>query len=213
MQPAIIRLSKGEPKSLLHKGNTYRSGICKEETEYLDISRNGIAGDDVENHKNHGGPERVVCSYPYEHYSYWEKQFHTEMPYSAFGENLTVSGMKESEVFIGDVFQIGEAVLQVSQGRFPCATINKYTGIPSLLNQIIKKGYTGYFFRVKQEGIITARSEIKLIDRIPKQISIAAIHHTYFFSKNINEIETILSLTELSAEWRTRLKKLYNQLI
>src|SRR5688500_16210484 len=137
MTSKIIWLSKGTPKTLSHKGIEYRSGISKDPVDRLDVTTERITGDDVENHKFHGGTERVICVYPYEHYAYWEKNYGTALTKAAFGENLTLTNMQETEVCIGDIFQIGDTVLQISQGRFPCSTINKHTNIHTLLNNIV----------------------------------------------------------------------------
>jgi MOSC domain-containing protein YiiM len=213
MTSQIIWLSKGTPKTLSHKGIEYRSGISKDPVDRLDVTTERITGDDVENHEFHGGTERVICVYPYEHYAYWEKNYGTALTKAAFGENLTLTNIQETEVCIGDIFQIGDTVLQISQGRFPCSTINKHTNIHTLLNKIVETGYTGYFFRVLKEGIITSHSDIKLLDKHPKQISIATIHNTYFHNKkDLSQIEHILALDELSAEWKNRMKKLYDHL-
>lgn len=210
MTRKIIWLSKGKPKTLSHKGINYRSGISKDQVDLLEVTSVRVNGDDVENHEFHGGTERVICVYPYEHYAFWENLYKTTLPKAAFGENLTLTGMMENKVCIGDVYQIGDAILQVSQGRFPCSTINKYTNIHTLLSKMIEFGYTGYFFRILQEGTITSQSNIKLLETHPKQVSIETIHYTYFHNKSdVAKIETILSLNELSLEWRERMLKLY----
>jgi MOSC domain-containing protein YiiM len=210
----IIWLSKGKPTTLVHKGKEFRSGISKNQVEYLEVTSSHIIDDDVANHEYHGGAERVICVYPYEHYDFLETLYKQTLPKAAFGENLTVSGMKESDVCIGDIYQIGEVVVQVSQGRFPCSTINKYTNINTLLNKIVEYGYTGYFFRVLEEGIISSDSSIKLIKKHPAGISVAAVHHTFFHQKDdLSQIEKILSLSELSEEWQVRMKKLRRQLM
>ncbi|HZH62282.1 MAG TPA: MOSC domain-containing protein [Metabacillus sp.] len=213
MDRQIVWLSKGTPSTLTYKGKEFRSGIAKNQVNKLKITSKGIIGDDVENHEFHGGTERVICVYAYEHYEYWEQLYQQSLPKAAFGENLTLKGMREQDVCVGDIYQIGEAVIQVSQGRFPCSTINKYTNIHTLLNKIIEHGYTGYFFRVLEEGFIYSDSAIKLLNKHPKEISISTIHHTYFHDKsNLAQIESILSLDALSEEWMLRMKKLHKSI-
>ena len=200
----IIYLSRGLPKSFVYKDEAFVSGIWKEQSDELFVGFDQINGDQVANPEYHGGSDRVVCVYPFEHYAHWESIFgHTLTP-SAFGENLTVAGMKEDQVCIGDVFQIGEAVLQVSQGRYPCSTINKRNNNHLLLKRIIQTGYTGYFFRVLEEGKITANSQIKKLISHPDQITVSSIHHLYFHeaSPSMERIEKIMAVEELAAPWR-----------
>ncbi|MFB3161050.1 MOSC domain-containing protein [Neobacillus sp. 179-J 1A1 HS] len=203
----IVYLSKGLPKTSLHKDETYISGIWKEQCEELFAGFNQISGDQVANPEYHGGAERVVCVYPFEHYEHWESVFGKPLTPSAFGENLTLIGMKEDQVCIGDVFQIGEAVLQVSQGRYPCSTINKRNNNNLLLKRIVETGYTGYFFRVLEEGKITADAQIKKLFSHPEQITVSSIHHLYFHdpSPSVELIEKIVGIEELAHQWRTYL--------
>ncbi|MFB3170370.1 MOSC domain-containing protein [Neobacillus sp. 179-C4.2 HS] len=203
----IVYLSKGLPKTNLHKDETYISGIWKEQCEELFAGFKQISGDQVANPEYHGGAERVVCVYPFEHYEHWESVFGKPLTPSAFGENLTLIGMKEDQVCIGDVFQIGEAVLQVSQGRYPCSTINKRNNNNLLLKKIVETGYTGYFFRVLEEGKITADAQIKKLVSHPEQITVSSIHHLYFHdpSPSVEMIEKIVGIEELAYQWRTYL--------
>ncbi|NWQ39567.1 MOSC domain-containing protein [Bacillus sp. EB106-08-02-XG196] len=200
----IIYSSKGLPKNRVYKNEAYVSGIWKEQSDELVVGFAQIKGDQVANPEYHGGSDRVVCVYPFEHYAHWESVFDRILTPSAFGENLTVLGMKEDQVCIGDVFQIGEAVLQVSQGRYPCSTINKRNNNNLLLKRIIETGYTGYFFRVLEEGKITADSQIKKLLSHPEQITVSSIHHLYFHnpSPSIEMIDKILGVKELAGQWR-----------
>jgi len=200
----IIYLSKGLPKTKVYKDESYSSGIWKERCEEIFVGFDQINGDQVANPEYHGGSERVVCVYPFEHYAHWESVFGNTLTPSAFGENLTAIGMKEDQVCIGDVFQIGEAVLQVSQGRYPCSTINKRNHNNLLLKRIVETGYTGYFFRVLEEGKVTADSQIKKLISHPEQITVSSIHHLYFHdpSPSVELIEKIVRIEELALQWR-----------
>jgi MOSC domain-containing protein YiiM len=203
----IVYLSKGLPKSGIYKDEAYLSGIWKEQSDELLVGYNQIQGDQVANPEYHGGSERVVCVYPYEHYAHWENVFGKPLTPSAFGENVTPIGMKEDQVCIGDVFQIGDAVLQVSQGRYPCSTINKRNNNNLLLKRIVETGYTGYFFRVLEEGKITSDSKIIKLSSHPEQITVSSIHRLYFHdpSPSMEKIEKILAVDELAGQWRTYL--------
>ena len=205
----IVSLSKGKPKNKMYNGTEYSSGIWKEETDLLEVSLQQIADDQVANPAYHGGPDRVVCLYPFEHYSHWRKEFGLELPVSAFGENIAATNMREDQVCIGDVFQIGDAILQVSQGRYPCATINKRNDNHFLLKKVIETGYTGYFFRVLQEGSITPQSTIKKLTAHPSQVTVAAIHHLYFHEKSpsAKAIQEMLAVEELAEPWRKKLQE------
>ncbi|WP_242466643.1 MOSC domain-containing protein [Brevibacillus brevis] len=203
----IVTISKGLPKNNMYNGKEYLSGIWKEEADELIIRSEKIDDDDIANPEYHGGPDRVVCAYPFEHYAHWEKLFGQPLTNAAFGENLTLAGMTEEQVCIGDVYQFGDTILQVTQGRFPCATINKRNNNNQLLKAVVEMGYTGYFFRVLQEGTIKPDSEITLISAHPKQVSVASIHHLYFHDKAPSQgtIQRMLEVEELALPWRNKL--------
>lgn len=206
----IKNISKGLPKNSVFKGAEYCSGIWKEQANELNVGLDHIVGDEVANPAYHGGADRVVCFYPFEHYRYWENEFGHSLPVAAFGENISATNMTEDQVCIGDVFQIGEAILQVSQGRYPCSTINMRNGNNLLLKNIIETGKTGYFFRVIKEGKITSKSNITKLSSHPKKITVAHIHQLYFHEKAPTEgaIREILAIEELAAKWREYLLEL-----
>ncbi|MED4908984.1 MOSC domain-containing protein [Brevibacillus centrosporus] len=203
----IVYVSKGLPKNMTYNGQEYLSGIWKEQTDELHVATQQIAEDDVANPAYHGGPDRVVCLYPFEHYAHWEKEFDQPLEKAAFGENVTAENMREDQVCIGDVYQFGDAILQVSQGRYPCATINKRNHNNQLLKQIIAAGYTGYFFRVLQEGTIESDSPIIQLSAHPAQVTVASIHHLYFHEKSPDPkvLARMLELEELATPWRKKL--------
>ena len=192
-------------------GKEMNTGIRKEAVEEAFLTREGFRGDGVADLRFHGGPDRAVCVYPYEHYSRWAGEFESPLPASAFGENLTVSNMLEADVHIGDTFQLGEAVIQITQGRIPCSTITKRTNQPFLLKRMVETGFTGYLCRVLVEGKVRRDSKITLIERHPEQVSILFANEVYFHTPNdIEGIKKILGVPELAQKWKESLEKRLN---
>jgi MOSC domain-containing protein YiiM len=162
----------------------------------------------------HGGPDRAVCVYPHEHYRLWEQEFKSNFPPSAFGENVTATNMLEQDVCIGDIFRLGDAVIQITQGRVPCSTITKRTNMPSLLKRMVETGYTGYLCRVLEEGTVRRDSKITLLETHPKQVSILFGNQIYFHQqKNMEGIQKVLDVEELANEWRESLGKRLEKLL
>ncbi|WP_019241177.1 MOSC domain-containing protein [Bacillus massilioanorexius] len=184
-----------------------QTAICKEAVEEAFLTKDGFQGDGRADQKHHSGLDRAVCLYPYEHYAQWEKEFQT-LSRAAFGENLTVSNMLERDVCIGDIFQIGDAVVQVTQARIPCSTITRRNNINDLLKRIVETGYTGYLCRVLKEGTVKSNSNITLKQAHPKQVTIQYCNEIYFHDqKNVEGIEKILEVAELADDWRDKLTK------
>ena len=204
----LITLSIGTPKTLNLGGINLDTGICKQPVSEVKLTTDRFEGDDVANHKSHGGRDRAVCIYPYEHYKFWENEFGIRLPEAAFGENLTIQGMPEEDVTIGDIYQIGEAIVQITQGRIPCNTISKRNQVEALLNRMIETGYTGYFCRVLQEGNIRHDSTISVLTHNPQGVTVAFANQILFHEpKNAKGILRILKVEELAEDWRTKLTK------
>ncbi len=153
-----------------------------------------------------------MCIYPYEHYDVWETEFNTTLPVPAFGENLTVTHMLEQDVCIGDIYEVGETVLQVTQGRIPCNTISKRNQIDMMLTRIVETSFTGYFMKVLKEGTIQSDSNIQLIERHPEQVSVLFANQILFHDRdNIEGIKRILNVDALAEVWQTKLNRLLNK--
>lgn len=205
----IINLAVGKPKEYNWNDKKELSGIGKSTVQAFEVERTGIVGDDVANHKFHGGPDRVVCLYPFEHYAYWEEEFQKKLILPAFGENLTATGMTEEQVCIGDIYKIGDTILQITQGRVPCVTISNYNEEKQFLKKVIETNLTGYFFRVLEEGTIMFDSEVTLLEKHSKEISVSFATQILFHQKQDKvSIEKILTVDALSEEWKNRFLKL-----
>jgi MOSC domain-containing protein YiiM len=207
--------SIGLPKSMKY-GNDKEivTGMCKQSTNEAFLTKDGFQGDGIADRRYHGGPDRAVCVYSYEHYLLWEKEFEKPLPPANFGENLTVTNMLEKDVHIGDIFRIGEATIQITQGRVPCSTITKRTNNPLLLKRMVQTGFTGYLCRVLEEGVVRKDSQITLLKSHPKQVSIFYGNEIYFHrQKDIEGIKKILTVEELANEWKETLESRLNKLI
>lgn len=123
-------------------------------------------------------------------------------------EKITVLGMKENEVFVGDVYQLGKAVIQISQPRNPCFTLSKNNHLPQLLNKMIATGFTGYLGRVLEEGLVCHDSTITLLERPSISVTIAYINQLFFHDKhNIEGLQQVIAIDSLAEKWRVRLRQ------
>ncbi|WP_026568559.1 MOSC domain-containing protein [Bacillus sp. UNC41MFS5] len=209
MNRKIINLAVGKPKEFNWNNKKELSAIGKSSVQAVELEKSGFVGDDVANHKFHGGPDRAVCLYPFEHYSYWEEIFQRKLILPAFGENITATGMVEEQVCIGDIYKIGDTIVQVTQGRVPCATISKFNQENQFLKKVVETTLTGYFFRVLEEGTIKFDSEITLVEKHSKEISVFFATQILFHQQqDKTSIEKILTVDALAEDWRNRFLKL-----
>jgi MOSC domain-containing protein YiiM len=162
---------------------TWTTGIFKEPAVGSVCLRfTQLDGDGQADLVNHGGRDKAVNVYPVEHYPYWRRQLGIQtLTHGAFGENFTTEGFLETEICIGDTFELGQAVVQVSQPRQPCWKLALKWQIKDLALQVEQTGKTGWYFRVLKEGLVSGSDEFKQIDHPFPQWTIEAanqiMHH------------------------------------
>ena len=146
------------------------------------VGSTNIAGDDQADLKNHGGFDKAILAYSADHYSKWRDELRMPaMPYGAFGENLTIAGLSEESVYIGDIFRIGPVTFEVSQPRQPCWKLARRWRLHELTGLVVRNGRSGWYLRVLEEGWIEAQTPVTLIERPNPTWSIALaneiLHH------------------------------------
>ncbi|HDR7287710.1 MOSC domain-containing protein [Bacillus cereus] len=205
----LLSLNIGLPKEVTYGGKVIHTGINKKQVKepvYLSFVK--FNGDGQADLVHHGGVDKAVCVYTGDHYPYWEKELNQDLVYGAFGENITVSDMREEDVCIGDTFQIGEAVVQVTQPRQPCFKLAKKYNMPKLPLYFQETGYTGFYFRVLKEGWVSSVDTLKRLQSDPKGVSVAFANRIMHKEKqNIEGIKRILEVNALSSSWRKSFEK------
>ena len=206
----IISINSGKRKIYDFSGKTIETAFIKEPVfGNVQINKLGIIGDEQADKKHHGGYDKAICLYSFEHYAYWENRLDKKLPPSSFGENLTISGFLEDSLCIGDTLQIGEVILEISQPRQPCYKLSYIHGIEKLPLWIQETGFTGYYARVIKEGSINSDDQITLLKKDPLGVSIAfanqIMHHD---QKNSEALRKILEVPALSESWRISFEKM-----
>jgi MOSC domain-containing protein YiiM len=146
------------------------------------VSATNLAGDGQADLKNHGGIDKAVLAYSADHYPSWRKELRIpDMPFGAFGENLSVAGLSEQLVYIGDIFRVGTVTFEVSQPRQPCWKLGRRWRRHEPTGLVVRNGRSGWYLRVLEEGWIAARMSVELIARPNPAWSIARaneiLHH------------------------------------
>ncbi|CDN35827.1 MOSC domain-containing protein [Bacillus thuringiensis] len=205
----LLSLNIGLPKEVTYGGKVIHTGINKKQVKepvYLSFVK--FNGDGQADLVHHGGVDKAVCVYTGDHYPYWEKELNQDLVYGAFGENITVSGMSEEDVCIGDTFELGQAIVQVTQPRQPCFKLAKKYNIPKLPLYFQETGYTGFYFRVLKEGWVSSVDTLKRLQSDPKGVSVAFANRIMHKEKqNIEGVKRILEVNALSNSWRKSFEK------
>lgn len=171
------------------------------------LGETGLEGDEQAS-ASHGGPDKAVCVYPHDHYGYWEERYDLELEIPAFGENFTTVGRTEADVCIGDVLEVGEAEVQVTQPRGPCWKIARRWGIKELPKHAEDVGYTGWHLRVLQDGFVEAGQQLTLLDRPNPEWTVERATEVRFGMPDDRTLaDELASLPELGSNWREPLRK------
>lgn len=172
------------------------------------MRQHNIEGDRQSDLTVHGGPNKAVYCYPWEHYRYWKEQLpDMELPYGAFGENLTTEGIAEDEVSIGDRFRVGSAVLQVTQPRMPCFKLGIRFGRADMVKRFWQSGRSGIYFAVVEEGDVAAGDLVERIAEGPEQISVADVVRLYRGDETNKELLERALRAPLPGSWKEELRE------
>lgn len=193
----LVSLNVGRPQEVEWNGRMVRTSIFKSPVaDKRKVSFLNIEGDEQSDLRVHGGINKAVYAYDLSHYAHWKNLLQrTDWPHGLFGENLTTEGLLDTEARIGDVYQIGTAVFQVVQPRFPCTKLNVRFGLPDMMERFMEQKRAGIYFKVVKEGAIEAGDEIKLIEPSPYNVTIQAYVDNYYAKGSDKELlTTILSI-------------------
>ena len=183
------------------------SGIAKTQTQRpLRLGLTGLEGDAQGDTRNHGGPEKALHHYAFDHYDAWKAELGAlpllDRP-GAFGENLSTAGLTEADVAVGDMFRLGTATIEVSQGRQPCWKLNERFGNDRVARRVQSSGRTGWYYRVVEPGMVAPDDALVLIDRKAAEWTIARIwHHFYIDMLNPDALHALSTLAPLAEGWR-----------
>ncbi len=175
------------------------------------LREKNIDGDGQGDLRVHGGTYKAIYGYPFEHYTHWQHELQRDdLSYGQFGENLTVEGLLEEAVHIGDVFQIGSTVkLQITQPRVPCFKLAYKMRLPEFAKQFLESRRVGFYFRVLEEGEITTGDTIQRIEVASELMSVTEIVNLRYFDRDNHEkIGRARKLPALAPSWKRDFTKI-----
>ncbi|WP_340115004.1 MOSC domain-containing protein [Maribellus mangrovi] len=163
----IISTNIGEPRILRHRGKDVKTGIFKFPVEEgIFLGQENVVNDHVIDRRYHGGTDKACYLYSADHYQYWQNLYpDLEMPFGMFGENLTVEGLQEAQINIGDMFKIGDAVVQATQPRQPCYKLEFRFHDKAIVRKFVDSGFSGVYVRVLKSGKVRVGQKMELNGR------------------------------------------------
>jgi ferredoxin-NADP reductase/MOSC domain-containing protein YiiM len=203
--PSLLSVNVGMPKNVIWQGKTVYTGVWKQPVQgAVMVRRLNIDGDGQGDRGGHGGEQRAVLVYQLESYRYWQRHFgRDDFTYGEFGENLTVDGLSDDEVCIGDRYVIGDAEFEVSQPRVTCYRVGLRVGEPQLPALLVAHHRPGFYMRVIREGRVEAGDTITKTRTGPGALSVADTDALlYLPGRDPEQLRLALSIPALSPGWQ-----------
>lgn len=205
----IVSTNIGKPQSIEWNGKEVFTGMYKYPVPGpVFLEKENVDDDSVMDRKHHGGNDKACYLYSADHYTYWKELYPgLEMPWGMFGENLTVEGLHENTIYIGDVFQAGEATVQVTQPRQPCYKLGIRFGDSSVINQFVESGYPGVYVRILNTGFVKSGDQFTCIEK-KNSVTVQVVFKLLYASEfNKDELSMAIENPFLASSCRKDLLK------
>ena len=189
----VISTNIAKPRIIQWRGQNIRTGIFKKpvDTPIL-LELKTVKGDEVSDRRVHGGIYKACYLFSTDEYPYWKNLYpNLDWNWGMLGENLSVAGLDETKLVIGDTYRLGSAIVQITQPREPCYKFGVKFGTQKVLKQFIDHGRPGTYVRIIEEGIVSKNDEMTLLDRPKDQISTAQFFDLLF---NKEKDQTLLEI-------------------
>ncbi|WP_167615069.1 MOSC domain-containing protein [Maribellus sediminis] len=210
----IISTNIGETRTFVHHGEEVKTGIFKFPVkDGIYLGTEDVDKDHVIDRRYHGGTDKACYLYSADHYQYWQKLYpELELPWGMFGENLTVEGLHEAEVNIGDVFKIGEAVVQATQPRQPCFKLEFRFHDKLIVRKFVDSDFSGVYVRVLESGHVKAGDTMELIER-KDAVSIQQVYRWIYAEEFDPEVTRAINDPFIAASCKKDLMKRWGDLL
>ena len=210
----IISVNVGLPRLVLRNNEPVSTGIFKEPVAGRVMMRTlNLDGDRQSDLSVHGGPQKAVYVYPSEHYDFWKQELPgMDLPWGMFGENLTTTGLFETEINIGDKFRVGTGEVMVTQPRMPCYKLGIRFGRTDIIKRFLISERSGFYLSVLKEGEVGAGDEFQLLEKNTSGVRVVDITRLFSSDKeNVDLMRRAIATEALPESWRDYfLKRLEN---
>ena len=176
-----------------------------------EVNLTGFTGDAQADLSVHGGKEKAIHHYAFEHYATWQSEGHLDIGTepAAFGENIVTTGFTEENLCIGDILKLGTVTVQISQGRQPCWKLGLHTGNKNMPYLFQKTGRTGWYYRVLEPGYVEAGDSITLVERRNSAWTVQRVTHARLTRKvSLDDAKALADLSDLAPGWRKAFAKM-----
>lgn len=205
----IVSTNIAKPTTVIKNGEEIQTGIYKTAVDSsITLGLTDVVGDAVMDRKHHGGIDKACYLYSADHYDFWKKHFpDLYWTWGMFGENLTIEGLDESTIMIGDIFEVGTAIIQVSEPRRPCSILGIRFGTQKMVKQFHNSDYPGIYVRILKVGNVQTGDKLILKER-NENISIKDVYSLFSHNnQNLELAKEAYSISTLSEDCKNSIKK------
>lgn len=204
----VVSVQVGRIREVGGEGPPLRSGIDKRPVEGGAVLRAvGFEGDEIADRAHHGSLDQAVLFFALSRYPEFEARAGRGLAPGSFGENVTVEGTDEREVAIGDVWRVGEAVVEVASARAPCSTLARHLGDPGIVAAIREPHRAGWYARVLAEGRVAPGDAIVLVRRAAPSWTIERAARVKRDAKDVEGAKALLEVPGLAESWRAKFRE------
>ena len=206
----VLSVNVGLPREVVAEDRLVLTSIFKSPvTGRIPIAGNNLAGDRQSDLSVHGGRAKAIYAYPSEHYAFWQQELpDTNLLPGAFGENLTIEGLLEAEVHLGDRLRIGGAELLVTQPRLPCYKLGIRLGRADMVKRFLDSRRSGFYLAVAVEGDVAAGDAIEVVERHPAAIGMPELLRMYLKEETAPaRLREASAIPVLADNWREQFRK------
>jgi MOSC domain-containing protein YiiM len=205
----IVSTNISKPTTIIWKNNAITTGIYKNPVSHpIFLDEQGVKGDEVSDRKVHGGHYKACYLFSADYYPYWKSLYpNLTWDYGMFGENLTISGLDESKILVGDIYKIGKVLAQVTQPREPCFKFGIKFGNQDVLKQFIDHVHPGLYVRILESGFVKVNDKVTLIEQAKNSLSVQDFYKLVFAkNKNQGHLKLAVDLEALPLPKREKLR-------
>ena len=205
----IKSVNKGSIEKVKWAGKIINTGIFKSPVNLITLGKEDVLDDNVVDRRYHGGIDKACYIYSNDHYDFWRKLYpNLSLDYGMFGENITVDGLDEKNILIGDIYRVGGATVQVTQPRQPCFKLGIRFESQGVIKQFINNDYPGIYVKVLESAQVRQNDSMDLIERQHNSISVLDVWHL-LYAKDISQddLEFAISIPFLADACKSSLRK------
>lgn len=206
----IVSVNVGRPRTVTWRGRPVTTAIFKDPVPgRVPVRQLNLEGDGQADLSVHGGTDKAVYVYSAEHYVDWRRELaDLELPWGMFGENLTVEGLREDDVYVGDRLRLGSAEVVVTQPRLPCYKLSVRFGRDDIVKRFLASGRTGFYLAVTREGDVGTGDPVEVLARNPQGITVGDVTRLYVRDKrNVAKLRRAIQVAALPEGWRSQFEE------